>query len=210
MDNSTPAEILIESSLSLPGCLLVAVGIALLLAVAEVAEAYRNKPQSPWRAVRHPWALPFYGLYAGLTALVGVVLHENGLFTPGWTAAVVLGLAGPSLFKSNLRLFRSISGREAAGANLERMVAGVQQFCFEQINRSLARERIKQKEKLAREDEQRLAERLRILYDDGEFQQIRELIEERRQSDPTGVRALMVELIESKDATVLDHPLPRE
>lgn len=59
------------------GFFLIATLLALLLALAEIAAAFHDTSFSPWKAVLNRWAWPLYGLYALLTALIGLVLFEN-------------------------------------------------------------------------------------------------------------------------------------
>ena len=87
-------------------------------------------------------------LYALLTVLLGLVLIENHVLKPSWTGAILLGLAGPAIFRTRIRLFQNISGKEGPSANLERLVAGMQSFCFTQINRRLSRRRVLHKERV--------------------------------------------------------------
>ena len=194
-------------ALNLIGLFLIAVILSLLLALTEVASAFRDRP---WHAVFNPWAIPLYVLYGLLTILLGLVLFENDVLSINWTSAILLGLAGPALFKTQVKLFKPISGQEGASASLERLVSGVQQFCFAQINRGLAKERISRKEQLTTEPEDRLLKRLRALYPDEEYQKIEPLIRERQEAEPSSVKALIVDLIERKDPEALNHPLDGE
>lgn len=202
------AAILLPGSLSEPAAFFtVALGLSLLLAVAEVAGAYRDKPK-PWRAVINPWALPFYLLYLLLTFLMGMVLLEHELIEPSWTSAAVLGLLGPALFKTQTKLFRPLSGGGDINANIERIVQSVQGFCFAQINASLSYRRIAHKERLAAGDSAALEQRVQTLYGDSEYQtRVKPLIDERRSVAPGTVNAFLVDLIERKDPNFLEHPL---
>ncbi len=185
----------------------VAVALSVLLAVAEVGAAYKDTSHSPFRTVLSPWALPLYLLYASLTVLLGLVLIENRVLKPSWTGAILLGLAGPAIFRTRIRLFQNISGKEGPSANLERLVAGMQSFCFTQINRRLSRRRVLHKERLlARVSEEALRARLRAVYPSEKLAHLETLIEERREIDPDSVRALLITLIEEQDPYALDHP----
>jgi hypothetical protein len=143
-----------------------------------------------------------------LTFLLAEILLEHEAIAPSWTAAVALGILGPALFKSQAKLFRPISGEGGLNANIERLMQGVQRFCFSQINASLSYARIKAKERLAVQDELALEQRVQTLYGDQDYQgRIKVLIDERRQDAPETVRAFLVDLIERKDPNFLERPL---
>ena len=196
--------------------LYLASSISLLVAICEVAAAFREGPFSTWHAVRHRWAVPFYAFYIILTILLGLVLVEHEVLGANWTSALILGLAGPAVFKTQshlyrlfqpvsvLKLFQPVSGSKGLTASLERVTTGIQQFCFAEINRSLAQERLKTKETLARIDQARLLERLQAVYSAEELSKIDHLIEERRNTDPSSVNAFIVALIERKNPDALD------
>lgn len=78
----------------------VAIALSVLLAVAEVGAAYRDTSHSPFRTILSLWAPPLYLLYALLTVLLGLVLIENHVLKPSWTGAILLGLAGPAIFRT--------------------------------------------------------------------------------------------------------------
>ena len=184
--------------------LYLASSISLLVAICEVAAAFREGPFSTWHAVRHRWGVPFYAFYIILTILLGLVLVEHEVLGANWTSALILGLAGPAVFKTQVKLFQPVSGSKGLTASLERVTTGIQQFCFAEINRSLAQERLKTKETLARIDQARLLERLQAVYSAEELSKIDHLIEERRNTDPSSVNAFIVALIERKNPDALD------
>lgn len=190
--------------------LLLAVGLTLLLAAAEIVAAFRNTTHSPWRSVVNRWALPLYLFYLLLTLLLGLLLFENEVLPLTYTGAVILGLAGPAVFRTRIKLFQPISGAEGPTANLEKVMTGVQTFCFDQIKRQLARERMARKEEAARHSEEALLERLRALYSPQELEGLTKLIEERRAKEPESVRAFLVSLLEQKDPGALEHPFPAD
>jgi hypothetical protein len=185
----------------------VAIALSVLLAVAEVGAAYKDTSHSSFRTILSLWALPLYLLYALLTVLLGLVLIENQVLKPSWTGAILLGLAGPAIFRTRIRLFQNISGKEGPSANLERLVAGMQSFCFTQINRRLSRRRVLHKERvLMKVSEKALRARLRTVYPAEKLARIEALVDERREIGPESVRALMIALIEEQDPYALDHP----
>lgn len=189
---------------------LIAVVLSLLLALAELVAAFRESAYSLVRAVWHPWALALYAFYGLLTLILGLIVLETGLFDYSWTAAVALGLGGPILLRSRIHLFRPLGeAREGAALHLEKIVGGVQDFCFAQINDSLAWKRIRRKEALAQQDEEYLLRRLRAVYGQ-EFGKIEALLNEQRQQAPASVKWLMVNLLEAKDPKALDQPLEGE
>ena len=119
----------------------------------------------------------------------------------------MLGLAGLGKFRTRIRLFQNISGKEGPSANLERLVAGMQSFCFTQINRRLSRRRVLHKERvLMKVSEEALRARLRAVYPAEKLTHIDTLVDERREISPESVRALMIALIEEQDPYALDHP----
>ncbi len=181
-----------------------AIFLSLLLGAAEVAGAFRDKPQAV-RAVLNRWALPYYLLYLLFTYLMGRVLLEFQVVQPGWASAVALGILGPVLFKTQIKLFKPLSGSEGLNANFEKILLGVQAFCFDQIRIDLSHRRIDQKLALVQLDPEQLGSLLRAVYGDVEYQEtIRLLIEEREAEDPASVRALMVELIEHRNPDLLE------
>lgn len=185
---------------------LLAVGLTLLLAAAEIVAAFRETNYSPWRSLVNRWAFPLYLFYGSLTLLLGLILFENGVLPFSYTGAVILGLAGPIVFRTRIKLFQPISGAGGPAANLEKVMTGVQTFCFDQITRHLARQRMARKEEAARRSEDALLERLRALYSPQELQGLTTLIEERRAKEPDSVRAFLVALLEERDPGALEHP----
>lgn len=185
---------------------LIALPLALLLAVSEVAAAFTDKPHTV-RAVFSPWALPFYALYLLLTFLMGKVLIEQLSISLNWTSAIALGLMGPALFKTQTKLFRPISGDKGElNANLERIISGLQQFCFAQISIALARHRLALKERRAEHSEDELLHRLRTVAGSAFFEEkLKPLIDERRERDPATLRLFLVELILQQDPHALDQ-----
>ena len=184
----------------------VAFFLSVLNAAMEVAAAFRDKQHGIRHTVFHPWSWLLYGWYCGLTLLVGQVLFEQGVLKLSWVGAIALGLLGPALFRTHVKLFQPISGKQGPSANLEKLIAGIQSFCFEQINRSLSRARIHQKENLLKVDEAALLQRLQLVSTNDEYQKATALIEERSQADPKSVRPLILELIENKDPLALTVP----
>jgi hypothetical protein len=185
---------------------LLAVGLALLLAVAEVVAAFRDTTYDPWRALVSRWAFPLYGFYTLITLLLGLILFENGVLPRSYTGAVLLGLAGPAAFRTRIKLFQPISGAGGPVANLDKILTGLQTFCFDQIKRALARRRMTRKERAARHSEAALLERLRALYSPAELERLTPLIETRREREPESVRAFLVALIEERDPGALEQP----
>jgi hypothetical protein len=184
---------------------LIALGLSLLVGMAEVAGAFRDKAQAV-KAVLHRWALPYYGLYLLLTYLIGRILLEYTAMTPSWTAAVILGILGPSLFKTQIKLFKPLAGAEGLNASLERALTGVQQFCFEQISLDLIHRRIGQKLALNQVDESRLEKLVEAIYGDEQYQKTyKSMIDDRRQHDPRSLRALLVALIEKENPAMLEQ-----
>ncbi len=160
---------------------LIALSLALLLAVSEVAAAFVKK-SDPLRAVFCVWAYPFYGLYLLLTFLIGMVLVEQLSIQFNWTNAIALGLMGPALFKTQMKLFLPISGGKGeVNANIERIISSVQIFCFEQIGIALARHRIALKHKRSEQREDDLIKRLQLVAGTETYQQrIEPLLQERQ------------------------------
>jgi hypothetical protein len=104
-------------------------------------------------------------------------------------------------------LFQNISGKEGPSANLERLVAGMQSFCFTQMNRRLSRRRVLHKERvLMKVSKEALRARLRAVYPADKLTRIEALVEERREIGSESVRALTIALIEEQDPYALDHP----
>ena len=116
---------------------------------------------------------------------------------------MILGLAGPAVLKSHVKLFKPVSGGEGLTASLERLTTQLQDFSFSQIKRALAQERLARKERLARLPEDRLKERLQAIYTATEMAKIEPLIDERRAADPDSVGAFIISLIEKRDPDAL-------
>lgn len=208
MESASPA---LWEALKAGGFALLGIGLSVLVGMSEVAMAFReDKRIELWRVVIHPWAAPLYGLYALLTSLIGIVLFENDVLTMSWTAAIALGLAGPTLFKTQVSVFRSISGEDEVGASVARLVTGLQQLCFTQINLALSRERVRRKERLARQETDKLLQRLRALCHEQQFLAFEPLIAERREREPASLKALIVDLIEQVDPAALAQALDDE
>ena len=183
----------------------VALALSLLLGMSEVAGAYRGKPHAV-HAVFNRWAMPYYLLYLLLTYLLGRILLEQQLITPNWTSAVVIGLLAPTLLKTQVKLFKPLAGSEGLNDNLEKILNGVQEFCFSQINIHLSQRRINAKIALANLGEKRLLEIVTALYGDQQFQQsIQPLLEERRELNPSSVALFLVELIERESPELLEQ-----
>ncbi|MES9902489.1 MAG: hypothetical protein ABW168_07380 [Sedimenticola sp.] len=131
-----------------------------------------------------PWAWPLYllyMLYMLVTFLIGMVLLEHQSISPDWTSGITLGVLGPTLFKTQAKIFKPIAGNGGINANLEQVMHGIQQFCFVQITTSLSYQRLAHKTELTHSDVSRLEKQLQALYGDDEFQSlIKPLIDERR------------------------------
>lgn len=205
-----PAPLLAPADWSLfPGdslpFFLIALGLSLTVAVGEVAGAFRTKPLSV-KAIFHQWALPYYGLYLLFTYLVARILLEYQVITPGWGSAVAVGLLGPTLLKTQVKLFKPLSGSEGLTANLEQILTGVQQFCFDRISIDLGHRRIDQKLAVARMDEGQLEKLVEAIFGDSQYQATyKPMIEERREQAPESVRALLIALIEKENPSLLER-----
>lgn len=183
----------------------ISLGLSLLLAITEVASAYRDNAQA-FSAVFNRWAIPYYLLYLLLTFLIGRILIEHDLIPLTWTGAVALGLLGPTLFKTQIKLFKPLAGGDGINANLERILQGVQNFCLSQINSQLSQQRIAQKLRIAAMPESELMSKVEALFGDTRFQEeIKPLIDERRELEPASVNSLLVELIEREDPQMLSR-----
>jgi hypothetical protein len=179
--------------------LAVVLSLSTLFILSEVAASFQWKGLPPFRVLFNPWALLLYTIYAGITLLLTLLLWERQVLSFSLSWAVVLGLGGPQLLNLKLSFTPLSQQKDKFQLSFEELFSRLRLFCFAQIQDSLADRRLKYKALQLKKSEDELIQHLEVLCPAEVYQNLLQLINERRQKAPQTIKSFLVDLIEKYD-----------
>lgn len=151
-------------------------------------------------AVFNRWAIPIYLFYGLTTLLIIVLVLENKMVDKlTFTTSAVIGLTGPGLLRSRLKI---IDLKQETKIN--RIFEGIREIFTSQILKSLSISRLKKYEMVAKLPEDTLTDTLNTTIAGESFDKFKEIIQKRKNADPSSVRMFIVMTIANRDPNALD------